>query len=180
MKQTTHRVIAGDTLYSLAKKYGTTVNELKSINSLTSDLIQVGQILDLTKNTHKVVSGDTLFSLAKKYGLTVNILKSINGLVNDTIKIGQVLKLKDVIELYWSYGKQRIRLVDYFSCCYLDLNLHIITLGYQLNDSIDVIVDYETEQGTKQLFVHAIIDNNGIATVENVFQDVDDIVIFKE
>lgn len=45
-KLTTHQVVSSDTLYSLAKKYGTTLNELKSINGLTSDLIKIGQILD--------------------------------------------------------------------------------------------------------------------------------------
>lgn len=49
IKPTTHTVKSGDTLYSLAKKYGTTVNELKSINGLKSDLIKVGQVLKLVK-----------------------------------------------------------------------------------------------------------------------------------
>lgn len=91
----THKVVSGDTLFSLAKKYGLTVNELKSINNLTSDMIKVGQILKLTQFTHTVVSGDTLFSLAKKNNTTVDKLKSLNGLKSDTIKVGQVLRLPE-------------------------------------------------------------------------------------
>lgn len=91
----THKVVSGDTLFSLGKKYGLTVAELKSINNLTSDTIKVGQILKLTPFTHTVVSGDTLFSLAKKHNTTVDTLKSLNGLKSDTIKVGQVLRLPE-------------------------------------------------------------------------------------
>lgn len=46
-KPTTHKVVSGDTLSALAKKYGTTVKELKDINGLKSDLIKIGQTLKL-------------------------------------------------------------------------------------------------------------------------------------
>lgn len=91
----THKVVSGDTLFSLGKKYGLTVAELKSINNLTSDTIKVGQILKLTPFTHTVVSGDTLFSLAKKHNTTVDTLKSLNGLKSDMIKVGQILRLPE-------------------------------------------------------------------------------------
>lgn len=89
----THKVVAGDTLFSLAKKYGLTVNELKAINNLQTDRINVGLVLDLVPIVHKVVSGDTLYSLAKRYKTTVGKLKLINGLKTDSIKVGQVLVL---------------------------------------------------------------------------------------
>lgn len=92
----THKVVSGDTLFSLGKKYGLTVAELKSINNLTSDTIKVGQVLKLTPFTHTVVSGDTLFSLAKKHNTTVDTLKSLNGLKSDTIKVGQILRLPEI------------------------------------------------------------------------------------
>lgn len=40
-------VVKGDSLYSIAKKYGTTVNELKSLNNLTSNILNIGQILKI-------------------------------------------------------------------------------------------------------------------------------------
>lgn len=46
-KLTTYKVAAGDTLTTIAKKFATTVTKLKSLNSLTSDYIKVGQILKL-------------------------------------------------------------------------------------------------------------------------------------
>ena len=45
----THKVVKGDTLYSLAKKYGTTVAELKTLNALKSDELSIGQILKVKK-----------------------------------------------------------------------------------------------------------------------------------
>ncbi|WP_404469345.1 LysM peptidoglycan-binding domain-containing protein [Sutcliffiella horikoshii] len=99
-----HQVKPGDTLFSLAQKYGVSVKELKELNGLKSDIIKVGQILQLSetgskeveenkKSTHEVSSGDTLFSIAKKYGLTVTELKQVNNLKTDLIKMGQVLKV---------------------------------------------------------------------------------------
>ena len=47
MSNPTHKVVSGDTLYSLAKKYKTTVDELKKLNGLTSDTIKLGAVLKL-------------------------------------------------------------------------------------------------------------------------------------
>lgn len=100
----THIVVANDTLYSLGKKYGLTVSELKSINGLSSDTIKIGQVLKVTKTTHTIVKGDTLFSLAKKYDTTINDIKSLNNLKNDTIKVGQTLKLPE-----WYIGRFELK-----------------------------------------------------------------------
>ncbi|MDP4103487.1 MAG: LysM peptidoglycan-binding domain-containing protein [Bacillota bacterium] len=43
-----YTVKAGDTLYAIAKTFGTTIADLKSINGLTSDLIQIGQQLKIS------------------------------------------------------------------------------------------------------------------------------------
>lgn len=45
--RTTHTVKSGDTLYSLARKHGTTVAKIKSANGLSSDLIRIGQKLKI-------------------------------------------------------------------------------------------------------------------------------------
>ena len=74
-----YTVQKGDTLYSIANKYGLTVNELKKLNNLTSDNLSVGQSLIVEKlpsestdiNTYIVKSGDTLYSIAKKFNTTV-------------------------------------------------------------------------------------------------------------
>ena len=94
----TYTVKAGDTLYSIAKKYGLTVNELKQLNNLTSDILSIGQVLyisnsntSLPSNTYIVKSGDSLYSIAKKYGITVDALKSANGKTSNLLSIGEIL-----------------------------------------------------------------------------------------
>lgn len=93
-----YTVKSGDTLYSIAKKYGITVDKLKDLNNLNSNMISVNQKLlvndqkkDQTTNTYVVEKGDTLYSIAKKYSTTVSKIKEINNLKSDTLSIGQEL-----------------------------------------------------------------------------------------
>lgn len=104
----TYTVKAGDSLWGISQTYGTTVNNLKQINNLSSNVIYVGQVLKLkqqsnstsnqapqsTADTYTVQSGDTLWEIANTHDTTVNNLKQINDLTSDTIYVGQVLKLK--------------------------------------------------------------------------------------
>jgi len=102
----TYLVKSGDSLSVIAKKYGTTVTNLKQLNGLKSDTIYVGQNLKVPQSTtttttattvpatYIVKSGDTLSGIAKQYGLTISNIKQLNGLTSDVIYIGQTLKLK--------------------------------------------------------------------------------------
>lgn len=92
-------VKAGDSLYSIAQKYNTTVEELKRINNLDSNQLVIGQriklptIMETDNNYYIVKVGDTLYSIANKYNMSVNELKSINNLVTDNLYVGQKLLL---------------------------------------------------------------------------------------
>lgn len=93
---TTYIVKSGDSLYSIAKKYNTTVNELMKYNNLTSNLLSIGQVLkipatDSIITNYTVKSGDTLYSISKKYNITVDEIKRKNNLTNNTLSIGQTL-----------------------------------------------------------------------------------------
>ncbi|MEK6454421.1 LysM peptidoglycan-binding domain-containing protein [Caldifermentibacillus hisashii] len=103
---TTYKVKAGDSLWSIAKKYGTTVQNIKNLNQLTTDIIYVGQTLAVSGSTtstppvqsgasssYIVKAGDTLSGIAKKFGTTVQSIKQVNGLTSDIIKVGQNLKI---------------------------------------------------------------------------------------
>lgn len=90
----------GDSLWSIANKYGLTVDKLKDINNLSSNMLSVGQKLlindgtdvdNVNENYYIVKSGDTLYSIAKKYGLTVDEFKKMNNLSSNTLSINQKL-----------------------------------------------------------------------------------------
>ena len=97
-----YTVQAGDTLYSIANKYNTTVSNLKAINKLNTNNIYVGQqlLLDEQKpesgsniNTYIVQRGDTLYSIANKYNTTISNLKTLNNLSSNLLSVGQQLKV---------------------------------------------------------------------------------------
>ena len=88
----------GDTLYAIANKFNTTVDNLKSLNNLTTDSLSIGEVLKIpssipSTNAYTVKSGDTLYAIANKFNTTVDTLKSLNNLTSNTLSIGQVLKL---------------------------------------------------------------------------------------
>ncbi|WHY81736.1 LysM peptidoglycan-binding domain-containing protein [Siminovitchia fortis] len=118
-----HEVKPGDNLWKIASQYKTTVNNIKKLNGLSSEIIYPKQVLKVSQGsggtssspapkpstasnssssakssganagTYKVVSGDTLSRIAAKYGTTVTKLKQANGLKSDLIYVGQVLRL---------------------------------------------------------------------------------------
>ena len=93
-------VKAGDSLWLIARKYQTTVDTLKKLNGLTSDLLNIGQVLKVpvmqnggSYISHVVQPGDTLWLLSRQYGTTVSAIQKLNGLTGDLLNIGQVLKI---------------------------------------------------------------------------------------
>lgn len=95
-----HTVTKGESLYSIAKKYGITANELKEANNLTTNLLSIGQILKIPSkneiidsNTYVVKSGDNLYGIARNFNTTVNEIMKLNNLNTTSLSIGQVLKI---------------------------------------------------------------------------------------
>lgn len=92
-----HVVARNDTLYSIARKYGTTVNEIMEYNSLPSTTLTVGQILYIP-NTNSYINyyvqpNDTLYSIARENNTTVDAIKSLNNLTSNVLRINQLLLL---------------------------------------------------------------------------------------
>lgn len=88
-------VKSGDSLYSIAKKYGVTARELQEYNNLPSTLLSIGQVLLIPSTesyiTYYVQSGDNLYNIARDYNTTVDEIKRLNGLTSNLLSIGQVL-----------------------------------------------------------------------------------------
>lgn len=141
-------VKSGDTLYSIAKKHNTTVDEIKKINNLTSNTLSIGmslklpsvnkQITQSNPNTYIVKPGDTLYSIAKKYNLTVDKLKEMNNKKNNMLSIGEILvvasnktiTIKSGDTLY-SLAKKYNTTVDEIKKLN-NLNSNILTIGNTL------------------------------------------------
>ncbi|RXJ03893.1 LysM peptidoglycan-binding domain-containing protein [Anaerobacillus alkaliphilus] len=86
------KVKKGDSLWSLAKGYQVSVDEIKSWNQLSSDSIVVNQRLKIVpKGSYIVQKGDTLWKIAEQSGTSVSKIKKMNGLKDDRIQIGTLL-----------------------------------------------------------------------------------------
>jgi len=107
-----HVVAAKEGMYSIAKAYNVSVDEIKQWNNLSSTDLSIGQELVIKKrntvltsttqtsvtppssnqkNTHIVVAKETMFSITQKYGITIQQIKDWNKLEGNELSIGQVL-----------------------------------------------------------------------------------------
>ena len=117
----TYTVKSGDTLYRIAKNNGTSVQQLKDWNNISSHLIYVNQVLKISgtgtvssspsapvqektnetqaspapsnSKSYKVQPGDTMWSVAQRHGISISQLKQWNNLSSNTIYINQVLQV---------------------------------------------------------------------------------------
>ena len=97
-----YTVKSGDSLWSISRKFGVSVDELKKVNNLSSNLLSIGQNLiipgkknNTSSNEYVVKKGDTLYGIANKYNVSVDNLKSYNNLSTDSLSIGQIIKIPD-------------------------------------------------------------------------------------
>lgn len=85
-------VKSGDTLPQIARKFGTSVKNLKLTNGLQSELLIIGQKLEVPI-MYEVGPGDTLSKISLKYNTSVNSIKAANRLPNDMVNNGQKLRI---------------------------------------------------------------------------------------
>ncbi|WP_243385554.1 muramidase family protein [Bacillus kexueae] len=104
---TTYTVRAGDSLWTIARAYGTSVDDVKRLNGLTTDRLFVGQVLivpkaqegvqtknQITYTTHVVQPGDTLWDISIQYGIPQRELLEVNQLTtNSALSVGQTLTI---------------------------------------------------------------------------------------
>ena len=138
----------GDTLWSIAKKNNLTVNELKELNNLNTDILQIGQSLIISKNNspdlenyikYKVKKGDSLWSISRKYNVSIDELINTNNLTGTNIKIDQELIIPTKNKIYtvkkgdtlWSIAKENNLTVNELKELN-NLTGNIISIGQQL------------------------------------------------
>ncbi|MCS7464419.1 LysM peptidoglycan-binding domain-containing protein [Paenibacillus doosanensis] len=84
----------GDSLYSIAQKFGTTVQALTEANRLASPALDVGQIVNIpvpAPVTYTVKAGDTIYGIAKMFNTTAEAVMMLNRLTSSALYIGQTL-----------------------------------------------------------------------------------------
>ncbi|WP_201431907.1 LysM peptidoglycan-binding domain-containing protein [Marivirga aurantiaca] len=115
---TKHKVVAGETLYSLSRKYNVTTDQLKEWNEMETNDLSIGREIwvmkpggdqeqvpvanvkskkeDTTKNTieHTVDFGETIYSISKKYDVAQKDIMAWNRLKDANIAVGQRLIIK--------------------------------------------------------------------------------------
>jgi len=94
-----YTVLEGNTIYSLALRYGVDWKTLLANNNMTENsTLKIGDKININKIIYTVQQGDNLTQIAKRYGLTVNYIRDINNLDNvNNIKIGQQLEIPGYI-----------------------------------------------------------------------------------
>ncbi len=111
-----YTVKSGDCLWTVASANGVTVDQIKQLNGLSSEMLQIGQVLKLTAapapaakpaastasaipvntantSSYVVQAGDNLWGIAAAHGMTVAQIKQLNGLSSDLLHTGQVIQL---------------------------------------------------------------------------------------
>ena len=97
---TNYIVKKGDSLYLIAKRFNTTVNEIIKLNNLKSTSLSINQELKIPNTSsstglenisYTVKKGDSLYSIAKQFNTTVNKIKDKNNLTTNSLNIGQIL-----------------------------------------------------------------------------------------
>jgi len=103
-----HKVVSGETMYSVSKKYNTTPEILKQLNPELATGLKLGQVIRVpskvvapgvpantsstSQKIHTVAAGETLYSISRQYAVSVDEIKAANpGL--GTLSVGQVIKI---------------------------------------------------------------------------------------
>lgn len=103
----TYTVMPGDTVGTIASRFGMSVSQLKAINHLRSNRIVIGQAFKIpvqsqtspgkssaSSQFHNVKNGDTLWSISKRYGISQQQLLRLNGSQAKSLRVGQKLRVR--------------------------------------------------------------------------------------
>ncbi len=111
----TYTVVSGDSVWSVANKYGISMDKLRSLNNIENDFIYPGQTLSVSgsstatstinttstartttttsNGTYTVAAGDSVWSIANKNNISMDQLRSANNIKNDFVYPGQQLSI---------------------------------------------------------------------------------------
>ncbi|ETR73541.1 MAG: Lytic transglycosylase catalytic [Candidatus Magnetoglobus multicellularis str. Araruama] len=123
-----HRVRRGESLSTIARRYGVKVRDIKYANRLRSNRIVAGKTLKIpgggasktkyrakkiSRSHHLVQRGDTLSSIAQQYGVNISDLRSVNGIRGNRIVAGTQLKIPGQVHHSRKSNKARYQIVTH-------------------------------------------------------------------
>lgn len=152
-----YTVKSGDTLYGIARKFGTTVEEIMNLNYFKDTNIKPGDVIRIPEMYFKeeemimpnyinyvVKKGDNLYAIAREYNISLDTLIKDNGLTTNNLSIGQILRIRvpssDTSIIEECYGEEYTPPVNNNEITYVVKkgdNLYAIARKY--NTSVDSI-----------------------------------------
>lgn len=101
-----YEIQPGDTLFSISKRFNTSIGILQGLNELgDSSAIVAGQTIlvpaaeDSSHEVYVVEAGDSLFSIAKRFNTVVSVLKALNGIADEReLEVGQTIFVPKIDE----------------------------------------------------------------------------------
>lgn len=158
-----HKVQSKQTLYSLARRYKTSVTEINNANPALASGLQVGQTLKIPFGgvlpsaqlktttvvetlTHKVGEGETLFAISRRYGVSVTQIKEWNNLATNALKLGQDLKIERESELELMEGEGETN-----AAIGVALEEVVDTVSQKTNEEPEPVQEQETEAVTEEV-----------------------------
>lgn len=100
-----YHVKQGDTLYTIAKENGSSVNELKHLNNLNETQLIPGQKIKISSDYYKVIKDDTVQSIAKNFKITPFEVRFWNRLSSNELTIGKKLIVSE--DAYRKYKEKK-------------------------------------------------------------------------
>ena len=103
----TYTVKPGESLYGIARAFGSSVAELQRLNKLETPAVRVGQVIVVPDTasakasapvSHQVSAGETLYAIARKYAVDLETLQRLNKLESPVVKVGQMLLIPSVMK----------------------------------------------------------------------------------
>ncbi|MEM8894331.1 MAG: LysM peptidoglycan-binding domain-containing protein [Bacteroidota bacterium] len=109
-----HSVEAGETIFSLSRRYGSTVAEIKSSNDLSDNNLSIDQLLSIpvviteipveeeqtpaTAILHTVKNGETLYGISRQYNISVSQIKLLNDMTGNDLSVGSQLIVGEKVD----------------------------------------------------------------------------------
>lgn len=109
-----YTVQTGDSLFSIAQKFGISTRQLTTANQILDSTITPGQLLFIPIQVSKVITytvqpGDTLFKIARQYNTLVESIMVLNRLTSPNLDVGQRLVIPQYTEAVVNVGRANVR-----------------------------------------------------------------------